>query len=77
MPILHRGVHRCFHCKKSFNWVHFEFDRQKLKNNMTIESIPSDPKTYRFAVLENGKYEVGINCPHCFEDNRFILSKNN
>ena len=73
MPILHKGQHTCSQCKRTFEWIHFELTRQKLRAPLVVERIPTQPKIHRCIALENGKFEMGINCPHCDRYNRFIF----
>ena len=76
MPILHEGQHTCSQCAQTFDWVHFEFIRQKLSSHMVVERIPNQPKVHSCIALENGEFEMGINCPYCGKYNRFIFSNN-
>ena len=72
MPILHEGIHYCEHCHKSFDWIHFELEKQKLREAITFEKIPDRLKAHRFMPISSGQYEVEVNCPFCYYDNHFI-----
>lgn len=74
MPVLHEGQHACSQCMRTFEWVHFELMRQKLSSHMIVEQIPTRPKIHRCIALENGEFEMGINCPYCGSYNRFVFS---
>ena len=44
---------------------------------MTVERIPTEcTMVYRFDQIETGTFEVGVNCPYCYYDNRFNFVEN-
>lgn len=73
MPILHQGSHICSRCRAKFDWIHFEFTRQKLSDHLTVEHIPNQLKVHRFIPTPDGKAAVYVNCPHCDFYNRFLF----
>ena len=78
MPIIFRGIHKCEYCKKEYEWVNFELIRNKLSSrHFIVESIPSEPKARYVELIENGKYRVEINCPHCGKCNLFEHQEEN
>lgn len=77
MPILHEGVYVCARCKKEFEWVHFESERQPMSRSVyTVESIPLGRMVYHFSTNEDGSHNVKMNCPHCQHDNHFVYIEN-
>ena len=47
MPILFRDFYTCEKCKKEFEWVKFELDRQDGRaSSYYVQKIPNEPKAY-------------------------------
>ena len=71
MPILFRDFYTCEKCKKEFEWVKFELDRQDGRaSSYYVQKIPNEPKAY---VLnqDGNNYELSVVCPFCDFENIF------
>lgn len=78
MPITHKGTHICNRCQKNFDWIHFDFTRQKMGSKfLTVEQVPHQLIVHRFTPTADGKFEVKVNCPHCDFYNQFIFPEEN
>lgn len=76
MPITYSEKHICEKCGKEFEWMHFDFIRNRMTDRQyTAEVIPNILQAYYFHLNDNGSYDVKINCPHCEWDNHFSVSQ--
>lgn len=76
MPILFKSVKQCDNCKKDFEWIGFELERQSLSGQIHVEKIPNELKAHSIKRTDNGTFKVAVNCPYCDYDNIFDFENN-
>ena len=76
MPIKYEGKHTCEKCENIFDWAYFAPEKQEYgKSIYTVEEVPNITLAYLFSKNAQSGYDVGVNCPFCDYDNRFVESE--
>lgn len=62
------GNHTCFECDKSFKWLKRQINRM-TDGIYTVYS--NDEIDVDITIIDKGKYEIVVICPHCKMKNKF------